>query len=113
MPGIGFIIFVLPVLAGTVAGVVLSCIPSLRFLASYAVLVPLCGSWGAWHGDSAAINWSLHHWTVGYLSAHPSSMTMVEVLGLVVGATLGAAVAVCVAYGISRVPRLLAPLRLR
>lgn len=106
MPGLGFVVFILPVLAGMFAGLLLCCVRRLRFLAVYAFLVPLCGSWAAFHADAAAILWSRKHWTVGYLSAHPNSMTAVEVLGFFAGTAIGIGAAVALGYGINRILRL-------
>ena len=40
--------FVLPVVLGLLGAAVLLCIRPLRFLATYAVVVPIAGSCGAW-----------------------------------------------------------------
>src|ERR1035437_1858963 len=40
--------FVLPVVLGLLGAAVLLCICPLRFLATYAVVVPIAGSCGAW-----------------------------------------------------------------
>lgn len=106
MPALGFIVFILPALAGMLAGVLLCCVPRLRFLAAYAILVPLFSSFAAFRGDVAAILWSRKHWTVGYLSAHPNSMVVTEVFGFCAGAALGLGAAVALGYGINRFLRL-------
>jgi len=47
MAGWGFFVFVLPVVLGAIAGVLVCFFPKLRRFASYAFLVPLLAAYGA------------------------------------------------------------------
>jgi hypothetical protein len=55
MPGVGFVLFVLPVLFGVAAGSVLLLVPRLRRFAAYAFLIPTGGALGALSGTIAGL----------------------------------------------------------
>lgn len=53
MAGLGFVLFILPVLAGIVIAAFLFFVRRVRFLASYSVCIPLFGALGGWIGMDA------------------------------------------------------------
>ena len=50
MAGLGFVLFILPPLIGIAISVILCFLHRLRFLASYAVCIPVLGALGGWIG---------------------------------------------------------------
>lgn len=55
MPGVGFVLFVLPVLIGVAAGSVFLLVPRLRRFAAWAFLIPTGGALGALGGTIAGL----------------------------------------------------------
>ena len=93
MPGIGFVIFVLPVFVGFAAGLGMLLFPKLRRFAAYAFLVPLLGAIGAWKGCEIAANASQPY----VLASRTQQATLIFLLGFTIGGAIGSACGALVA----------------
>lgn len=103
MAGIGFVLFILPVLAGLVIAALLLLVDRVRFLASYSVCIPLFGALGGWIGLHAGAYLSrgyLYGTSDSWLSAHAF------VLAFLMGYCLGISVGVLAGFGVNRLTRL-------
>ena len=105
MAGLGFVLFILPVLAGVVVAALLLLMDRVRFLASFSLCIPLFGATGGWTGLNAGSRLSQgyvlgtsHSW----LSAHAFF------LAFVIGYCLGIGVGAIAGLGINRLARLVA-----
>ncbi len=93
MPGIGFVIFVLPVLVGFAAGLGMLLFPKLRRFAAYAILVPPLGAIGAWKGCDIAVNASQSY----ALASRMQQATLILLFGFTLGGAIGSACGALVA----------------
>ena len=103
MAGLGFVVFILPVLAGIVIAVLLLLVDRVRFLASYSVCIPLFGALGGWIGVFAGAYLSrgyMYGTSHSWLSAHAF------VLAFIVGYCLGISVGAIAGFGVNRLTRL-------
>jgi hypothetical protein len=89
------VIFILPVVMGLSAALVLLFIRPLRHLATYFALVPLVGAAGAW-----MLSWGLALYLEG--SYHYSISGFVFVLGFLIGGILGSILGVLSAFALNR-----------
>jgi hypothetical protein len=105
MAGLGFFLFVLPSLAGIAIGAVLCLVRRLRFLASYAVCIPLFGDLGGWLGMDAGESLSMSYMyglSQSWISAH------VFLLAFLAGCVFGMGAGVVAGFCINRMNRRLA-----
>ena len=105
MAGLGFVLFILPVLAGIVIAAFLLLVDRVRFLASYSVFIPLFGASGGWIGLDAGSYLSrgyLYGTSHSWLSAHAF------VLAFLMGYCLGISVGAIAGFGVNRLARLVA-----
>jgi hypothetical protein len=91
MAGLGFVLFILPPLLGIVIGVVLCFMHRLRFLASYAVGIPVLGALGGWIGldlgSSSSLTRSyMYGLSQSWLSAHFTLLAFLAGYGLGISA---------------------------
>ena len=96
------VIFAVPMAVGLLAAVALLFIRPLRFLATYAAVVPLVGACGAW-----LLSWGLALYLED--THHYSISGFVFVAGHFVGGLLGSGVGVLCAFGANRLGHHLAP----
>jgi hypothetical protein len=90
MAGIGFVLFILPVLVGTVIAASLFFVRPVRFLASYSGCIPLFGSLGGWVGLGAGVHLSrgyMYGTSQSWLSAH--AVVLAFLLGMFFGISVG------------------------
>jgi hypothetical protein len=99
MPGLGFLLFIFPVLLGIVLAAFLFFARRARFLASYSVCIPLFGASGGWSGMKAGLHLSqgyMYGTSQSWLSAHAF------VLAFIIGCSLGIWIGAIAAFGVNR-----------
>jgi hypothetical protein len=103
MAGLGFVLFILPVLAGIMIAAFLFSVRRVRFLASYSVCIPLFGALGGWIGMDAGVYLSrgyMYGTSQSWLSAHAF------VLAFLIGYGVGISVGAIAGFGVNRLTRL-------
>ena len=93
MPGVGFVLFVLPVLFGGGVGVVFLLLPRLKRFAAYAFLIPIVGALGALAGSFAGAYAVTRVLTSQTAWPSVTIFVLCFVLGAAMGSTCGALVA--------------------
>lgn len=104
MAGIGFVFFILPMLAGVVIAAFLFFVRRVRFLASYSVCIPLFGALGGWIGMDVGVYFSrgyMYGTSQSWLSAHAF------VLAFLAGYGVGISVGAIAGFGVNRFGNLL------
>jgi len=109
MAGWGFFVFVLPVVLGAIAVVLLCFFPKLRRFASYAFLVPLLAAYWASVGLDAGLSWVapyLRDYAHG-LSRDSAPVYIRILAAFIAGGAVGAFAGALSGYGVNRVNRTL------
>jgi hypothetical protein len=99
MPGIGFILFVLPPLAGVLAGLVFSFSNKYRHLTLYVISLPLLGSVAGWYGFERP---AFHLRNYAYAASPSWFIKYSMLLGLGAGYIAGMSVGVLAVLAIHR-----------
>jgi hypothetical protein len=91
MPGLGFILFILPPAIGMGIGLVCYFVHRLRFMAGYVAGIPLLGAVGGWLGMEAGLSLSRNYMyglSQSWLSTH--ALVLAFLAGYALGIGLGA-----------------------
>jgi ABC-type dipeptide/oligopeptide/nickel transport system permease subunit len=106
-PGLGFVLFILPVLIGIAVSAPLLFVPRLRFIAAYALFIPLFGVLGLLGGFVGSVFLArpyFHRWAYG-LSGTVWPAWAITIVGIVVGVAFGTVAGVLAGRTANRLAR--------